>query len=146
MKIPGLHEMTIWRNRNNEWHVSVTVTQRSQVIYLSTRRSPRLPRPSRALRRRSPRDSGSVPLGRSPSCSGKQRTRLGTRNFIGRVRQGLHSKDFYWEIHLDTFQEDQLEAQLLDGLSNAESALMPVDWKDLRTEALAKLAARKQAL
>ena len=46
---------------------------------------------------------------------------------------------------MDTFQEDQLEAQLLDGLSSAESALMPADWKDLRTEALAKLAARKQA-
>ena len=86
-----------------------------------------------------------MPPGRSPSCSGNNGRALGTRNFIGRVRQGLHSKDFYWEIHLDTFQEDQLEAQLLDGLSNAESALMPVDWKDLRTEALAKLAARKQA-
>ena len=44
VKIPGLHEMTIWRNRNNEWHLSVTVTQRSQVIYLSTRRAPRMPR------------------------------------------------------------------------------------------------------
>ena len=44
VKIAGLHEMMIWRSRNNAWHVSVTVTQRSQVIYLSTRRAPRVPR------------------------------------------------------------------------------------------------------
>ena len=43
-KVAGLHEMTIWRNRKREWHLSVTVTQRSQVIYLSTRRAPRVPR------------------------------------------------------------------------------------------------------
>lgn len=42
-KVAGLHEMTIWRNRKREWHLSVTVTQRSQVIYLSTRRAPKVP-------------------------------------------------------------------------------------------------------
>ena len=44
VKVAGLEEMTIWRNRNNAWHLSVTVPHRSQVIYLSTRRAPRLPR------------------------------------------------------------------------------------------------------
>ena len=44
VKIPGLHEMTIWRNRNNEWHLSVTVTSRPHVLYLSTRRAPKVPR------------------------------------------------------------------------------------------------------
>ena len=44
VQIAGLHEMTIWRNRNKEWHLSVTVLQRSQVLYLSTRRAPRVPR------------------------------------------------------------------------------------------------------
>ena len=28
VKIAGLHEMTIWRNRNNAWHLSVTVKSR----------------------------------------------------------------------------------------------------------------------
>jgi antitoxin ParD1/3/4 len=40
--------------------------------------------------------------------------------------------------------EDQLEAKLLEGLNSAETALTAADWKDLRAEALAKLAARKQ--
>ena len=44
VRIAGLQEMTIWRNRNKEWHLSVTVTQRSQILYLSTRRAPRVPR------------------------------------------------------------------------------------------------------
>ena len=44
VKIAGLHEMTIWRNRNKEWHLSVTVKHRAQVLYLSTRRVPRSPR------------------------------------------------------------------------------------------------------
>jgi hypothetical protein len=44
VKIAGLHEMTIWRSRKQEWHLSVTVTQRSQVIYLSTRRAPKVAR------------------------------------------------------------------------------------------------------
>jgi len=44
VQVAGLEEMTIWRNKNKEWHLSVTVTQRSQVIYLSTRRAPRVPR------------------------------------------------------------------------------------------------------
>ena len=39
--------------------------------------------------------------------------------------------------------EDQLEAKLLEGLNSAESVLTPADWKDLHTEALAKLASRK---
>ncbi len=44
VKVAGLHEMTISQNRNKAWHLSVTVTQRSQVVYLSTRRAPRSPR------------------------------------------------------------------------------------------------------
>jgi hypothetical protein len=44
VRIAGLHEMTIWRNRNNEWHLSVTVTSRPHVLYLSTRRAPKTPR------------------------------------------------------------------------------------------------------
>jgi len=39
--------------------------------------------------------------------------------------------------------EDQLEAKLLEGLNSTETALTAADWKDLRAEALAKLAARK---
>ncbi len=44
VKIAGLHEMTISRNRNKEWHLSVTVKSSAQVLYLSTRRAPRSPR------------------------------------------------------------------------------------------------------
>ncbi len=44
VKIAGLKEMTIWRNQNHAWHLSVTVTQRSHVVYLSTRRAPKVPR------------------------------------------------------------------------------------------------------
>ena len=44
VKVAGLQEMTIWRNRNKEWHLSVTVKPRSPVLYLSTRRAPRVPR------------------------------------------------------------------------------------------------------
>ena len=44
VKIAGLEEMTIWRNRNHAWYLSVTVTQRSQIIYLSTRRAQKVPR------------------------------------------------------------------------------------------------------
>jgi hypothetical protein len=44
VKIAGLQEMTIWRNRNNEWHLSVRVTHRPHVLYLSTRRAPKVPR------------------------------------------------------------------------------------------------------
>lgn len=39
--------------------------------------------------------------------------------------------------------EEQLEAKLLEGLNSAESALSPAEWQVIRTEALAKLAARK---
>jgi hypothetical protein len=44
VKIAGLQEMIIWRNRNNAWHLSVTVKHRPHVLYLSTRRAPRVPR------------------------------------------------------------------------------------------------------
>ena len=44
VRIAGLQEMTIWRNRNNAWHLSVTVPSRPHVFYLSTRRAPRVPR------------------------------------------------------------------------------------------------------
>ena len=44
VKIAGLHEMTIWRTRNNAWHLSVSVPARPHRLYLSTRRAPRVPR------------------------------------------------------------------------------------------------------
>ena len=44
VKIAGLHEMMIWRTRNNAWHLSVTVPARPHRLYLSTRRAPRVPR------------------------------------------------------------------------------------------------------
>ena len=44
VKIAGFHEMTIWRTRNNAWHLSVTVPARPHLLYLSTRRAPRVPR------------------------------------------------------------------------------------------------------
>ena len=44
VKVAGLQEMTIWRNRNNGWHLSVTVKSGPHVLYLSTRRAPRSPR------------------------------------------------------------------------------------------------------
>ena len=44
VKIAGLQEMTIWRNRHHAWHLSVTVTSRPHVLYLSTRRAPKVPR------------------------------------------------------------------------------------------------------
>ena len=39
---------------------------------------------------------------------------------------------------------EQLEAKLLEGLNGAESALTSADWSAIRTEALAKVQARKQ--
>jgi len=42
-------------------------------------------------------------------------------------------------MYVDTFQEDQLEATLLEVLNSAETALTTGAWKDLRAEALAKL-------
>ena len=39
--------------------------------------------------------------------------------------------------------EDELEAKLLEGLNSPEAGLTAADWKGIRTEALAKLAARK---
>ena len=44
VKVAGLQEMTIWRNKNNAWHLSVTVKSAPNVLYLSTRREPRSPR------------------------------------------------------------------------------------------------------
>ena len=44
VKIAGLQEMTIWRKKNREWHLSVTVMSGPHVLYLSTRRAPRVPR------------------------------------------------------------------------------------------------------
>ena len=44
VQVAGLEEMTIWRNRHNAWHLSVTVTSRPHVLTLSTRRAPRSPR------------------------------------------------------------------------------------------------------
>ncbi len=44
VKVAGLQEMTMWRNTHNAWHLSVTVASRPHVLYLSTRRAPRVPR------------------------------------------------------------------------------------------------------
>ena len=44
VKIAGLQEMTIWRNRKEGWHLSVKVKHRPHQLYLSTRRAPRSPR------------------------------------------------------------------------------------------------------
>ena len=44
VKIAGLRELTMWRNKNNAWHLSVTVKSAPHVLYLSTRRAPRSPR------------------------------------------------------------------------------------------------------
>ena len=41
--------------------------------------------------------------------------------------------------------EELLEAKLLEGLDAAESELTAANWKDLRTEALARVDARKQS-
>lgn len=49
VKIAGLEEITIWRSRTKVWHLSVKVKHRSQVVYLSTRRTPQLPRPFKRL-------------------------------------------------------------------------------------------------
>ena len=40
--------------------------------------------------------------------------------------------------------EEQLEANLLEGLSGSESELAPEDWRAIRKEALARLEARKK--
>jgi antitoxin ParD1/3/4 len=40
--------------------------------------------------------------------------------------------------------EDELEAKLLDGLKSSKTSLTPADWKEIRAEALAKVAARKK--
>ena len=40
--------------------------------------------------------------------------------------------------------EEHLEAKLLEGLNSPESELTPADWRAIRTEALAKLDARKK--
>mgnify|MGYP000676650862 CR=1 FL=1 len=44
VQVAGLQEMTIWRNRKKEWHLSVTVKHRPHELTLSTRRAPRVPR------------------------------------------------------------------------------------------------------
>ena len=40
--------------------------------------------------------------------------------------------------------EEQLEGKLLEGLRSAEMELTPADWRAIRTEALAKVEARKK--
>ena len=41
--------------------------------------------------------------------------------------------------------EEHLEAKLLEGLNSPESELTPANWRAIRTEALAKLEARKKS-
>jgi antitoxin ParD1/3/4 len=40
--------------------------------------------------------------------------------------------------------EDELEAKLLEGLRSSKAALTTADWKEIRAEALAKVAAKKK--
>jgi len=65
----------------------------------------------------------------------------------GQIEQGRYSSvsEYVRElIRADEKRkgEEQLEAKLLEGLNSAESVLTPADWRVIRTEALAKLAAR----
>jgi antitoxin ParD1/3/4 len=67
----------------------------------------------------------------------------------GQVSQGRYSSasEYVRElIRADERRkaEETLEAALLEGLSSPESALTPDDWAVIRTEAVARLAARKQ--
>lgn len=41
--------------------------------------------------------------------------------------------------------EEQLEAKLMEGLNSAETELTAADWRAIRTEALAKVEARRQS-
>lgn len=41
--------------------------------------------------------------------------------------------------------EEHLEAKLLEGLNSTDSELTPADWRAIRSEALAKLEARKKS-
>ena len=49
VKIAGLQEITLWRTKKKEWNLSVKVKNRPQVLYLSTRREPQLPRAFKRL-------------------------------------------------------------------------------------------------
>ncbi len=40
--------------------------------------------------------------------------------------------------------EDELETKLLEGLNSPKTALTAAEWKEIRAEALAKVAARKK--
>ncbi len=40
--------------------------------------------------------------------------------------------------------ENELEAKLLEGLNSSKTALTAAEWKDIRAEALAQVAARKK--
>lgn len=40
--------------------------------------------------------------------------------------------------------EDELEAKLLDGLKSPKTSLTAAEWKEIRAEALAKVASRKK--
>lgn len=77
VRIAGLQEMTIWRSRKQDGHLSATVTQRS------------------------PRDSGSVPPGRSRSCSGKRGTRhpCARRDWTSPTRATFHAS--YVDFHIN---------------------------------------------
>ena len=49
VKIAELQDMTMWRTRKKEWHLSVKVKHRPHVLSLSTRRAPRVPRAFKRL-------------------------------------------------------------------------------------------------
>ena len=66
----------------------------------------------------------------------------------GQIEQGPYSRVSEYVRELTRADEkhtveEPLEAKLLEGLNSVESALSPADWQVIRTEALAKLAARK---
>lgn len=67
----------------------------------------------------------------------------------GQVAQGRYSSasEYVRElIRADEKRkaEEQFEAKLLEGLASPESELTPADWRALRSDALARLDARKK--
>ncbi len=67
----------------------------------------------------------------------------------GQIAQGRYSSasEYVRElIRVDEKRkaEEQLEAELLEGLNSVESELTPADWRAIRKEALAKVEARKK--
>lgn len=71
------------------------------------------------------------------------------KRFVDRqIAQGRYSSASEYVRELIRADEkrkaaDELEAKLLEGLKSSKTALTAADWKEIRSEALAKVAARK---